>query len=244
MKKPESKKGKKEIKKSAKGAVPAGRQGSASGGKDAKKTAPKVKKEAKKTLPAHPAAKQAVKPESAGEQELKPKKAVKEATPKIEVPKQPRIEKAHVERAPIEAQKVAPEKKKPPKIVQYHGTGGRKTSGARVWISQGTGRYIINGKPLENYTCKRNLLLKMAMEPFVVTNTLGKYDVQANANGGGICSQIGAVRQAVSVAIMRANPEFRAVLKKAGLLTRDSRMKERKKFGQKRARKRFQYSKR
>jgi small subunit ribosomal protein S9 len=219
MKKAENIKEKKETKKKA---APA-----------AKKAAPKAKKEVKKSLaPAKPA------PEV--KQEIKPKKISKESAPKVEAPKQAPVEKAPL----IEERKAAPEKKRPPKVVQYHGTGGRKTSGARVWLSQGTGRYIINGKPLENYTCKRNLLLKMAMEPFVVTNTLGKYDVQANANGGGICSQIGAVRQAVSVAIMQANPEFRAALKKAGLLTRDSRMKERKKYGQKRARKRFQYSKR
>ncbi|MFH1709874.1 MAG: 30S ribosomal protein S9 [bacterium] len=129
-------------------------------------------------------------------------------------------------------------------MVQYHGTGGRKTSGARVWISEGSGRYIINGKLLEQYICGRRLLHKMAMEPFVATNTLGKYDVYADAYGGGICSQIGAVRQAVSKAITRAKPEHRPVLRKAGLLTRDPRVKERKKYGQKRARKKFQYSKR
>jgi small subunit ribosomal protein S9 len=77
-----------------------------------------------------------------------------------------------------------------------------------------------------------------------MTNTLGKYDVHADAIGGGICSQIGAVRQAVSQAITHANPELRPILRKSGLLTRDPREKERKKYGQKRARKRFQYSKR
>jgi small subunit ribosomal protein S9 len=190
----------------------------------AKKAAPKVKKEVKK--------------------ELKPKKAPQtEAVLKIEAPKAAIAEKAtHV--VHVEERKAAPEKKKPPKIVQYHGTGGRKTSGARVWISEGSGKYLINGRPIENYTCGRKLLLKMAMEPFVATNMLGKYDVYADAYGGGVCSQIGAVRQAVSNAIIQAKPEHRPILRKTGLLTRDPRMKERKKYGQKRARKRFQYSKR
>jgi len=186
-----------------------------------KKSAPKVKKEAKK--------------------EIKKKKAPKiEAAPKVEQPKLAVHEKAHH----IEERKASPEKKKPAKITQYHGTGGRKTSGARVWISEGSGKYLINGRTLENYTCGRKLLLKMAMEPFVATNTLGKYDVYADAHGGGVCSQVGAVRQGVSVALTQANPEHRPVLRKTGLLTRDPREKERKKYGQKRARKRFQYSKR
>ncbi len=217
MKKEEIKKEKKEIKKKA--AAPA------------RKAAPKTKK----ALPARLAA------ERAGRQEIKPKKVPQlKAAPKIEIPK-----KASVEKAPVaEVRKAAAEKKKPPKTVQYHGTGGRKTSGARVWISEGSGKYLINGKPLENYACGRKLLLKTAMEPFVATNTLGKFDVYAYAQGGGICSQIGAVRQGVSNAIIQANPEFRPVLGKLGLLTRDPRMKERKKYGQKRARKKFQYSKR
>jgi small subunit ribosomal protein S9 len=190
----------------------------------AKKAAPKVKKEAKK--------------------ELKPKKAPKaEAALKIEAPKAAIAEKpVHV--VHVEERKAAPEKKKPPKKSQYHGTGGRKTSGARVWMSEGSGKYLINGRSLENYTCGRQLLLKKAMEPMVATNTVGKYDIYAYAHGGGVCSQIGAVRQAVSVAITHANPEHRPVLRKTGLLTRDPREKERKKYGQKRARKRFQYSKR
>lgn len=189
-----------------------------------KKAAPKVKKETKK--------------------ELKPKKAVHaEAAVKIEAPKAAIAEKP-VHPVHVEERKAAPEKKKPPKTTQYHGTGGRKTSGSRVWISEGSGKYLINGRTLENYTCGRQLLLKQAMEPLVATNTVGKYDIYADVNGGGVCSQIGAVRQGVSVALTRANPENRPVLRKTGLLTRDPREKERKKYGQKRARKRFQYSKR
>ena len=214
MKKTEPKKEQKEIKKKAAPAM--------------KKPAPKVKKEPKKIM-------------TAVKQEIKQKKAPKiEAAPKVEQPKPEVHEKAHH----IEERKAAPEKKKPAKTVQYHGTGGRKTSGARVWISEGSGKYLINGRTLENYTCGRQLLLKKAVEPLVATNTVGKYDIYADAYGGGVCSQIGAVRQGVSVALTHANPEYRPVLRKTGLLTRDPRVKERKKYGQKRARKRFQYSKR
>jgi small subunit ribosomal protein S9 len=198
----------------------------------------KVSKEIKKK--AAPAAKKAApKVKKAVALEAKPKSAHAEAV-KAEAPKIVHHEKPHA----AEEHRHAPLKKKPAKTVQYHGTGGRKTSVARVWMSKGSGNYNINGKLLKDYTCGRKLLLKVAMDPFVATNTVGKYDTYANANGGGICSQIGAVREAVSEAMMLDNPGFRAVLKKAGFLTRDPRMKERKKYGQKRARKRFQFSKR
>lgn len=214
MKKPEIRKEKKEIKK--KPVV-----------LKKKSAAPKVKKESKKAAPSV-------------EKEIKEKKAPSEQAIKIEAAKPIPHEKTHI----TEERKSTPEKKRPPKTVQYHGTGGRKTSGARVWLTKGTGNYFINGRPLETYTCGRKLLNKVAMEPFALTGTLGKFDVRAYANGGGICSQIGAVREAVSEAIISANPELRPTLRKSGLLTRDPRMKERKKYGQKRARKRFQYSKR
>jgi small subunit ribosomal protein S9 len=191
-----------------------------------KKTAPVTKKSAPKV-------------KKAAEHETKPKHVHAEAI-KIETHKAVHHEKPHA----AEEHKPVHFKKKPAKTVQFHGTGGRKTSVARVWMSKGNGQYHINGKPLEDYICGRKLLLKVAMDPFVATNTVGKYDIYAHANGGGICSQVGAVREAVSEAMMQDNPEFRAVLKKSGFLTRDPRMKERKKYGQKRARKRFQFSKR
>jgi len=209
-----------------------------------RKTAPAVKQEIKKKAvpvekkPAAKPKKEAKKAVPAARHELKVKKA-----PKIvaEAPKRPeKIAIAEEHKAEVKA----PTIKKPPKLIKYHGKGGRKTSGARVWLSAGTGRYIINGRTMEEYAVKRKILCKMAMEPFVITNTLGKYDVRADVHGGGYASQIGAVRQAVSQALTFANPELRPVLRKAGLLTRDPRVKERKKYGQKRARKRFQYSKR
>ena len=209
-----------------------------------KKTEPKKEKKEIKKKPAHAAKKAAPKVKKEVKKELKPKKAPKaEAALKIEAPKAAIAGKpAHV--VHVEERKAAPEKKKSPKKTQYHGTGGRKTSGARVWISEGSGKYLINGRSLENYTCGRQLLLKMAMEPLVTTNTVSKFDIYADVHGGGVCSQIGAVRQGVSVALTQANPEHRPILRKTGLLTRDPRMKERKKYGQKRARKRFQFSKR
>lgn len=201
---------------------------------ETKKESKEIKK---KAMPA--AKKAAPKIKKAAVHEAKPKHVHAEEV-KIEVPKAAHHEKPHIHAE----HKPAPFKKKPAKAVQYHGTGGRKTSVARVWLYQGNGNYNINGKPLQDYICGRRLLLKVAMDPFVATNTVGKFDTYANANGGGICSQVGAVREAVSEAMIQMNPEFRGVLKKAGFLTRDPRMKERKKYGQKRARKRFQFSKR
>ncbi len=191
-----------------------------------KKAAPAVKKAAPKI-------------KKSAEHEAKPKHLHAAAV----IPETHKVERHDKPRSP-EEHKPAHFKKKPAKNVQYHGTGGRKTSIARVWMSKGSGHFNINGKPLEDYICGRKLLLKVAMDPFVATNTVGKYDTYANANGGGICSQVGAIREAVSEAMMQENPGFRAVLKKSGFLTRDPRMKERKKYGQKRARKRFQFSKR
>jgi len=208
------------------------------------------KKQAKKEIKKKAAVTAAKKPA------IKPKKEVKKPAPAIKHemrPKKPPRAAAEAEKKPekvaiVEEKKAeprhAPEKKKPPKTVQYHGTGGRKTSIARVWISPGTGNYMINGRPMEQYAVGRKVLCNMAMQPFVLTNTIGKYDVNAHVKGSGYASQIGAVRQAVSKAIINASPELRPILRKAGLLTRDPRVKERKKYGQKRARKRFQYSKR
>lgn len=152
--------------------------------------------------------------------------------------KKPEVVRHHVIHKP------QPFKKNPPKKNTFHTSGGRKTSSARVWVSVGTGKYLINGRSIGDYACNRRFLLNMAMEPFVLTDTVGKFDVKANVASGGIVSQIGAVRQAVSKAISLANPELRTVLRRSGLLTRDPRVKERKKYGQKKARKRFQFSKR
>jgi small subunit ribosomal protein S9 len=126
----------------------------------------------------------------------------------------------------------------------YYGTGRRKTSTARVrLIPEGTGVSIVNRKPLDDYF-DRDVMKMLIMQPLELTETMGKFDIYANVKGGGKTGQAGAIRHGISRALLQADPELRSVLKKAGFLTRDSRMKERKKYGQKGARARFQFSKR
>lgn len=126
---------------------------------------------------------------------------------------------------------------------RFYATGKRKTSIARVWLQPGTGQIIINRKPSEQYLDRETSKMVIA-QPLVLTNTLGKLDISVNVLGGGISGQAGAIRHGISKALLELNPEFREVLKRAGFLTRDSRVKERKKYGRKSARARFQYSKR
>ena len=127
--------------------------------------------------------------------------------------------------------------------VQYYGTGRRKNSVARVRLVPGNGAITINGKSVEDYIPFANLR-EVMVQPFNVTETLGNYDVLVNVNGGGFSGQSGAIRHGISRALLQVDPDFRAALKAAGLLTRDARMKERKKPGVKKARKASQFSKR
>ncbi len=122
-------------------------------------------------------------------------------------------------------------------------SGRRKTSIARVYFSKGDGKYSINGRDLKNYFQAELLQIKVA-QPLKVTENTGKFDIKVNVKGGGLNGQAEAVRLAIAKALCKQNPDFRPALKKEGLLTRDPRMVERKKFGQKKARKRFQFSKR
>ena len=128
-------------------------------------------------------------------------------------------------------------------VEQNHATGKRKTAVARVWLKPGQGVITINRKPMEQYITREidRLLIK---QPLILTDTLGKYDIQVNVRGGGISGQADAIRHGVSRVLLIINPEFRPVLKRAQLLTRDSRVKERKKYGLRGARARYQYSKR
>jgi len=125
----------------------------------------------------------------------------------------------------------------------YYATGKRKTSVARVWMTSGEGKITINKNDMDHYL-KRETAKMVIRQPLELTETLGKYDIYVNVRGGGISGQAGAIKHGISKALLDANPEFRPLLKKAGFLTRDSRVKERKKYGQPGARKRFQYSKR
>jgi len=122
-------------------------------------------------------------------------------------------------------------------------TGRRKTSVARVYIKSGSGQIIINGKPVSDYIMRKSLEL-VINQPFDVTETKGKFDIYANLSGGGLSGQAGALRHGIARALVNLDSKYRGVLKKAGHLTRDPRMVERKKYGRPGARKRFQFSKR
>jgi small subunit ribosomal protein S9 len=124
-----------------------------------------------------------------------------------------------------------------------HKIGRRKTAVARVYLSEGSGSVTINQRPLDSYFTTGTLQYKVN-QPFELTETIGKYDVKASVFGGGITGQAEALRLAISRALCEIDQEFRLALKPEGLLTRDPRMVERKKFGQKKARKKFQFSKR
>jgi small subunit ribosomal protein S9 len=125
----------------------------------------------------------------------------------------------------------------------FYGTGRRKESVARVFLTFGSGKISVNGRTVEEYFHNVNWLNR-AVEPMKFTETSGSVDVVATVKGGGVGGQSGALRMGLSRALSIFNPELRAGLRKNGFLTRDSRMKERKKYGQKGARKRFQFSKR
>ncbi len=127
--------------------------------------------------------------------------------------------------------------------VRYYGTGKRKNAIARVWIMPGEGKVIINERSADKYL-GRAVLSQLIQEPFHLTNNEGRFDVCAHCKGGGISGQAGAIRHGISKALLELDPELRPVLRRSGMLTRDPRVKERKKYGRKRARRGFQFSKR
>jgi small subunit ribosomal protein S9 len=128
-------------------------------------------------------------------------------------------------------------------VDRFYGTGRRKTSVARVWLRPGSGRVVINRRTFEDYFPRETLRMIIA-QPLQITNTAGQFDVLATVIGGGPTGQAGAVRHGIARALVRFDENLRQALKKAGLLTRDPRMRERKKYGQPGARQKFQYSKR
>ncbi|HQA20171.1 MAG TPA: 30S ribosomal protein S9 [Bacilli bacterium] len=128
-------------------------------------------------------------------------------------------------------------------LVQYWGTGRRKSAVARVRLIPGTGRIIINGREFEEYIQSPATRLDV-MQPLTLTATANSYDIIVNVRGGGKSGQAGAIRHGITRALLEVNPDFRPVLKKAGLITRDPRVKERKKYGLKKARRAPQFSKR
>ena len=126
---------------------------------------------------------------------------------------------------------------------QYRGTGRRKKAVARVRLVPGTGKINVNNRDLEDYI-KYETLRTLIREPLMITDTMGQYDVLVNVKGGGYTGQAGAIRLGISRALLEVDNELRPILKKAGFLTRDSRMKERYKYGLKKARRASQFSKR
>jgi len=125
----------------------------------------------------------------------------------------------------------------------YYATGRRKNSIARVWLTPGSGKVEVNGKPLLDYF-KREVLKMVIEQPLNMTEAIDKYDISATVKGGGLSGQAGALLLGISRGLVKVNEDFKSRLHKAGFLTRDPRMVERKKYGQPKARKRFQFSKR
>ncbi len=143
-----------------------------------------------------------------------------------------------------------PETPEAPKYVQKldkqgraYATGKRKNAVARVWIKPGAGKFVINTRSAEVYFA-RPVLRMMIQQPFVAVNRTGQYDVNCTVSGGGLSGQAGALRHGISRALVNFEPELRGALKKGGFMTRDSRVVERKKYGRKKARRSFQFSKR
>lgn len=126
---------------------------------------------------------------------------------------------------------------------RYYGTGHRKNATAKVWLTPGEGNITINDLPVSQYVGRKALEM-MIMQPFEAVDVVGRYDVRAYVKGGGISGQAGAVRHGIAKALLQAGDDMRPVLRKLGFLTRDPRVKERKKYGRKRARRGFQFSKR
>jgi small subunit ribosomal protein S9 len=128
-------------------------------------------------------------------------------------------------------------------LTVYYGTGRRKTSTARVYLRPGNGEMVVNAKEIAAYLPRPTLQMDLK-QPLVLTETLGKFDLKVVVSGGGMAGQAGAIRLGIARALLRVNPDYRGALKKAGLLTRDARKVERKKYGRAGARRRFQFSKR
>lgn len=128
-------------------------------------------------------------------------------------------------------------------LVQYMATGRRKSSVARVIMTSGTGKITINNREFEDYIPSPATRLDV-LQPLELTESINKFDIRVNVDGGGITGQAGAIRLGISRALTEINPDFRKVLKKSGMMTRDARAKERKKYGRKKARKSGQFSKR
>ncbi|NIA11117.1 MAG: 30S ribosomal protein S9 [Nitrospiraceae bacterium] len=128
-------------------------------------------------------------------------------------------------------------------VQRYYATGKRKTSVARIWMQEGSGQIIVNSRPADEYFALESSKM-IIQQPFEITGTVGKFDIMINVKGGGTTGQVGAIRHGITKALMAYDVTLRTPLKKAGFVRRDPRVKERKKYGQRGARARFQFSKR
>jgi small subunit ribosomal protein S9 len=126
---------------------------------------------------------------------------------------------------------------------RFYATGRRKNAVARVWLGKGEGKITVNKRPMEEYF-QKEITKKIVLQPLVLTETVGQFDLYITVKGGGLSGQAGAVKHGIARALLESDQSLRPVLKKAGMLRRDPRVKERKKYGQKGARARFQFSKR
>ncbi|MEW6184665.1 MAG: 30S ribosomal protein S9 [Thermodesulfobacteriota bacterium] len=126
---------------------------------------------------------------------------------------------------------------------EFYATGKRKLAIARTWLRPGGGQITVNGRSIDHYFSRETAKM-VVLQPLELTETVGKFDILVNVIGGGLSGQAGAIKHGISKALLVYDPQLRAVLKKAGFISRDSRVKERKKYGQKGARARYQYSKR
>lgn len=129
------------------------------------------------------------------------------------------------------------------KDARYYATGHRKNATAKIWLSPGSGAITVNGRTAEAYLGRKTLEM-LIVQPIEAVEATGRFDIRADVLGGGITGQAGAIRHGISKALIEADPEYRTVLRRLGFLTRDPRVKERKKYGRKRARRAFQFSKR
>ena len=195
-----------------------------------------MSEEKKKTAHKKPAPKKIVKKKAAPAPE--PVAAeVPAAKVKLEVPVPAPVHHAVAHHAP------KPKVKKHV-AARFYGTGRRKTAVARVWLSSGSGKVTLNDKTAEEYFCNRPKLLKEYKQPFVITDNMGKYDLICYFKGGGVAAQSDALKMAIARALVVADPNLRKVLRVNDMLRRDPREKERKKYGLKRARRAFQFTKR
>ena len=200
-----------------------------------------MSEEKKKTAHKKPAPKKTVKKKAAPAPETVAAEAQKPEI-KHEAPAPAPVHHAPVHHAPVHH---APKPKvKKHVAARFYGTGRRKTSVARIWLSAGSGKITLNDKTAEEYFCNRPKLLKEYKQPFVITDTVGKYDLIGYFNGGGVAAQSDALKMAIARALVVADPNLRKVLRVNDMLKRDPREKERKKYGLKRARRAFQFSKR